>query len=76
LYLTTHNAYQWQTSMPPAGIKPSSPSKRAATDPRLRWRGNQDQHSSIDIPVTPTSQESRHELPKKIHRQIRKSNGR
>jgi len=54
LYLTTHNAYQWQTSMPPAGFEPPIPSTQAATDQRLRWRDNQDRHLSICIPVTAT----------------------
>ena len=54
LYLITHNAYQWQISIPPAGFEPHIRSTQAATDPRLRWRGNQDRHLSIYIPVTAT----------------------
>jgi len=28
LYLTTHNTHKWQTSMPPAGIKPTIPASK------------------------------------------------
>jgi hypothetical protein len=42
LYLRTHNTHKKQTSMPPGGIQPHNPSKRAAADPRLRPRGHWD----------------------------------
>jgi hypothetical protein len=45
LYLTTHNTHNRQTSMPPGGIRTRNPSKRRATDPRLRPRGHVDRLS-------------------------------
>ena len=41
-YLTTHNTYKRQTSMPSVGFKPNNPSKRAVAHPRLRPRGHWD----------------------------------
>ena len=38
-YLTTHKTYNWQTSMPPGGIRTHNSSRRAAADVRLRPRG-------------------------------------
>jgi len=43
LYLTTHNTYKSQTSMPRRDSNPQF-SKRAAADPRLRPRGQWDRH--------------------------------
>jgi hypothetical protein len=42
LYLTTHNTHNRQTSMPPSGILPHNPSKRAAADLSLIPRGHWD----------------------------------
>jgi hypothetical protein len=39
LYLTTHNTYNRQTSMPPVGLRTHDLSRRAAADLRLRSRG-------------------------------------
>jgi len=54
LYLTTRNAHQWQTFMRPAGFEPPIASKRAATHPRLRWRGRWDRVLSVYTSFTPT----------------------
>ena len=54
LYLTTHNACQWQTYINPAGFELRCPSTQAATESRLRWRGHKFRHLSIYSPVTPT----------------------
>ena len=39
-YLTIHNTQKRQASMPAGGIRTRNPSKRAATDARLRPRGH------------------------------------
>ena len=43
LCLTTH-ILKRQTSMPPSGIRPRNPRKRAAADLRLRPRGHRERH--------------------------------
>jgi hypothetical protein len=42
LYLTTHNTHKRLTSMLPGGIRTYKPSKRAASDLRLKLRGHRD----------------------------------
>jgi hypothetical protein len=46
LYLTTHNTHKRQTSLPPVGWT-HNPSKRAATEARLRPHGHWDRRSFI-----------------------------
>jgi len=51
LYLTTHTVPKRQTSIPPSGIRPHSPSKQAASDPLLRPRGHWDINSKCNFVV-------------------------
>ena len=41
------NAHKIQTSMPPAGFKPTIPGKRAIAHPHLRPRGLRDRQSTV-----------------------------
>jgi len=50
LYLTTHNTPRHRHHVP-AGTGIRNPSKRAATDPRLRPLGHHDRHTVSIIPV-------------------------
>jgi hypothetical protein len=45
LYLRTQTLYKRQTSMPPGGIRTRDPTKRSATDLRLRPRGHWDRRN-------------------------------
>jgi len=47
LYLTTRNTHNWQTSMPPGGIRTHDLSRRAAADLRLRPRGYWDRPTVV-----------------------------
>jgi len=49
LYLTTHNTHNWQTSMPPSGIRTHDLSRRAAADLHLRPCGHWDWHPGISL---------------------------
>ena len=47
LYQTKHNNHNRQQSMSSGGIRTHNPSKRAATDPRLRPRVHRDRQGAV-----------------------------
>jgi len=51
LYLTKHNTYNRQISMPPVGIRTNDLSRRAAADLRLRPSCHWDRQVSLLLPI-------------------------